>query len=408
MSAFTGHPRGAQGAATADRTNGQGPAGSAQPTQLEVNPRRVVNPLGVGMLVIAALLLVSVIELWPLVEQPVTTTTGQTPPASAAKAVKMIFGLFTLRLDREQALILLVLLISATGSFVHIATSFSSFVGNRQYYARWTWWYVLRVVVGTALALILYFAIRGGFMSANASGSDVNAYGIAAIAGLTGLFSKQATDKLREVFETLFKVSGDAGDAQRKDGLDNPKPILSRIEPATALVGTQSPTISLHGTGFSSASIVRVGGKDQQTHFVNSTALSATLSSDHVSTPGDLDVTVFTPEPGGGVSQPLPFHVVAAPSPEPAVTSVDPAEIDAGAAPGSITVRGTGFTSSSTIVVDGVDVATGYVSNTALTFTPDAGKLAQPGTIQVSVVTPPPGGGTSGALALTVRAPVVE
>jgi hypothetical protein len=35
---------------------------------------------------------------------------------------------------------------------------------------------------------------------------DLSPYGVAAVAGLAGLFSKQATDKLREVFETLFKT----------------------------------------------------------------------------------------------------------------------------------------------------------------------------------------------------------
>jgi hypothetical protein len=35
---------------------------------------------------------------------------------------------------------------------------------------------------------------------------NLSPHGIAAIAGLDGMFSKQATGKLREVFETLFKT----------------------------------------------------------------------------------------------------------------------------------------------------------------------------------------------------------
>jgi hypothetical protein len=45
-------------------------------------------------------------------------------------------------------------------------------------------------------------------------------YGIAAISGLVGLFSKQATDKLREVFDTAFRVNK-GGDSERADNLDS-------------------------------------------------------------------------------------------------------------------------------------------------------------------------------------------
>ena len=41
-------------------------------------------------------------------------------------------------------------------------------------------------------------------------------FGIAGLSGLVGMFSKQAIDKLREVFETLFKTTEDD---KRKDKL---------------------------------------------------------------------------------------------------------------------------------------------------------------------------------------------
>ncbi len=47
---------------------------------------------------------------------------------------------------------------------------------------------------------------RGGLIGASTGAEALSPYGIAAIAGLAGLFAKQATDKLREVFETLFKT----------------------------------------------------------------------------------------------------------------------------------------------------------------------------------------------------------
>lgn len=134
-------------------------------------------------------------------------------------------------LNSESRLILLVLTVGALGSYVHTATSFVSYVGNRSFFASWTWWYVLRPFIGMALAIIFYFVIRGGLMGNVASAADISPYGIAAVAGLVGMFSKQATDKLEELFNNLFKTSERAGDAQRGDKLGSNQPIRDVMIP---------------------------------------------------------------------------------------------------------------------------------------------------------------------------------
>jgi len=48
--------------------------------------------------------------------------------------------------------------------------------------------------------------VRGGLIGGSTGADALSPYGVAAIAGLAGLFSKQATDKLREVFENLFRT----------------------------------------------------------------------------------------------------------------------------------------------------------------------------------------------------------
>jgi len=122
-------------------------------------------------------------------------------------------------------LLLLVIIIGALGSSVHAATSFASFVGNRTIVKSWYWWYILRPFIGMALALVFYFVVRGGFLSVGADSSAINLYGIAALAGLVGMFSKQATDKLRELFDNIFKTK--QGDELRKDKLDENLPVDS-------------------------------------------------------------------------------------------------------------------------------------------------------------------------------------
>jgi hypothetical protein len=134
----------------------------------------------------------------------------------------------------ESRILLLVMLTGALGSFIHAATSFVSFVGNRRLILSWRWWYVLRPFIGMALAVIFYCVIRGGFLSVGADTAEINYFGIAAVSGLVGMFSKNASDKLREVFDNLFKV--ERGDKDRKDKLENDLPVTERMLAANKII----------------------------------------------------------------------------------------------------------------------------------------------------------------------------
>ena len=76
----------------------------------------------------------------------------------------------------------------------------------------------MRPFIGSALAVIVYFVLRGGLIAGEAGAGNVSPYGVAAMAALAGMFSKQATDKLREVFENLFKTT-QTPDQHRSDKL---------------------------------------------------------------------------------------------------------------------------------------------------------------------------------------------
>lgn len=196
-----------------------------------------VASLGVLLMVIGISLISLVIAMWPIVADATTRPTGEEQTFDWLG--------FTYHLTPDAALILLVVLVSALGSFVHAATSFADYVGNRQLKISWVWWYLLRVLVGSALALIFYFAVRGGFFANDASSGAVNPYGIAAVSGLVGLFSKQATDKLREIFDTAFRVSEGDGDAARDDSLDGSKAVttaMTTTETVSAATTTTEPT----------------------------------------------------------------------------------------------------------------------------------------------------------------------
>jgi hypothetical protein len=129
---------------------------------------------GFYLIVLNLVLLYLLIRIWP----------GK--PSDGLIHVTIIHKYFERDLDLETVYLSLVALVGALGAFIHLATSFTEFLGNRTFIASWKWWYALRPFIGSALALMVYFA---------------------ALAGLAGMFSKQATDKLREVFENLFKTT---------------------------------------------------------------------------------------------------------------------------------------------------------------------------------------------------------
>jgi hypothetical protein len=199
-------------------------------------PSLTVPSLGLFLVTIAAGLSFFVYVLWPEISQ------GPDGKLAWAKSVR-VFGTAEapISLSSEARLILLVMLAGALGSYVHAATSFVTYVGNRTLRASWTWWYLLRPVIGMVLALIFYFVIRGGLLSAGAAASEVSPFGIAAVAALVGMFSKQATDKLQEVFDNLFRTKAGEGDDQRRDKLTSRISVTEKMIPANKITALTIP-----------------------------------------------------------------------------------------------------------------------------------------------------------------------
>jgi hypothetical protein len=202
-------------------------------------------------------------------------------------------GPFSITLEHsfEVRLLLLVLLAGALGSYIHATTSFVDYVGNRKLSANWVWWYLLRPYVGMTLALLFYFVVRGGFISVSAGGEDMNPFGIAALAGLVGMFSKQATDKLSEVFKTLFRAAEGEGDDKRKDSLvSNPPPGISGITPRQGPTSGGTP-VTLTGAAFVKGANVTFGGEPATSVIISGpTSLTATTPPHEA---GTVDIEVI-------------------------------------------------------------------------------------------------------------------
>lgn len=89
-------------------------------------------------------------------------------------------------------------------------------------------------------------------------------------------------------------------------------------------------------------------------------------------------------------------------NPVPVIGSMSPALAIAGSAAFTLTVNGSGFTSTSSVYWGTSSLATQYVSATKLTAQVAATNAASAGITSISVQTPAPGGGTSGSLQFEV------
>jgi len=233
------------------------------------------------LLLAAAGLLYALVKLWP--------TVGADGKWTNPVLVTWIAG--QTALSDDMRLLLIVICAGALGSFIHAATSFVDYVGNRRFVQSWIVWYFMRLPIGSVLAVVLYVTLRGGLITANASSGTVSPYGMAAVAALAGMFSKQATDKLNEVFTTLFKTAD--GDSARKDKLGTSLKAVS-ITPAQVSAGAATK-LTISGSGFEAASIVRVNGQAKPTTFVNDTNLIVELTATDLAAPGALPISVHNP-----------------------------------------------------------------------------------------------------------------
>lgn len=116
------------------------------------------------------------------------------------------------RIHLNTILLILVAAMGFLGNMVHIASSFTSFVGNGTFEERWILWYFVKPFTAAGLAVLVYFVIRAGFMGAGSDAGSINLYGVLALSALTGLFTDNATLKLKEVFDVIFKPKDERGD----------------------------------------------------------------------------------------------------------------------------------------------------------------------------------------------------
>ncbi|MFF4258016.1 hypothetical protein ACFY1L_43215 [Streptomyces sp. NPDC001663] len=165
-------------------------------------PRDVVVLIAV-LLVLTVTLGTVLVQAWP----PPAAVNGAAPHADRIRILFWVPGLL-----RDTRLFLVVACAGGLGALIHVLRSVYEYVGDRKLRRSWITMYLLEPFVGAVLALVVYCVLRGGLTTSMASSSDINPYGVTAVAALVGMFSRQTVDKLHAVFNTLLTPPQDSPD----------------------------------------------------------------------------------------------------------------------------------------------------------------------------------------------------
>lgn len=142
----------------------------------------------------------------PAVAQTAPTTTPAPSPGKA-RAFGRDFEVWD-----EVRLLWIVILAGALGSLIHALRSVYWYIGNRNLVRSWLAKYLVMPFAGSALAVMFYFVIRGGFFSPQSDFSQTSPFGFAALSAMVGLFSEQAVLKLKQVAETVLSKPEEGAD----------------------------------------------------------------------------------------------------------------------------------------------------------------------------------------------------
>lgn len=280
----------------------------AEKEKAEKTNRVIGRALATYLLIVAGLASWGLVQIFPQTQTSISNAgTGSTGQAITT----LVFGKITLfgwqiPAREESGLILLALLSGTLGSFLHAGQSLASYIGNKQFENSWFWWYVLRPPMGAVLGVLFYFVIQAGLTS---TPQTVSPYRVVALAGLAGWFSKQATDKLAEIFDSVFKTEKKPERKHKLEGAE--PPTITNVEPNPIPIATPAKEvpIKIAGTRFVQGAKVSLGGVTLPSVLQSEGELSATIPAALLPTAGtDLDLIVTNPDAQAAPSLPFKIH----------------------------------------------------------------------------------------------------
>lgn len=164
------------------------------------------------------------------------------------------------------------------------------------------------------------------------------------------------------------------------------------------------------GAGFTNrlqASLSGTGLTVNSVSFTNPTTFVMNVTASGTATLGARNLTVTNPDGQTSVGNAM-LTVTSSGAPVPTLTSISPISKVTLSPTFTLTVNGSNFVSTSKVQWNGSDRSTTFVNSGQLTATIDAIDLVSQGNFPVQVVTPAPGGGTSGSASFSVTRTTVN
>lgn len=162
-------------------------------------------------------------------------------------------------------------------------------------------------------------------------------------------------------------------------------------------------------TAQTSTCAATVSGTGSYSSAVSWSAIGGTVTSAGVFTPSGTETATITATSTQDPSKSGSANVTLTPNPAPAVAAISPNSIGMGDAGFTLSVVGSNFISSSKAQWNGIEVGPITLTGSELlTVQIPASAVATSGPHFVTVVNPPPGGGTSNSLSFAVPCPIPE
>jgi hypothetical protein len=183
----------------------------------------------------------------------------------------------------------------------------------------------------------------------------------------------------------------------------NPVPNITSITPNAVNSGGSDFQLTVNGANFINGSRISINGISRQTTFMSSAELKTTIFRNDILNRGQLNISVTTPQPGGGATPQIPLIIGDPANLQPALSTISPNLVGEGGSAFKLKVTGMRFIPGSIVRLDNVARATTFVSSTQLTASIPASDLIRAKIFSVQVFNQEPGGGVSTTAMLEVR-----
>jgi trimeric autotransporter adhesin len=194
--------------------------------------------------------------------------------------------------------------------------------------------------------------------------------------------------------------------------INYPAPSIALLIPPSKNAGDPTFTLTVTGYKFTPSSQILWNGSPQFLPFFQSiNEITGQVPAALIQNPGTVLISVFTPQPGGGVTTTLPFAINPRTTPVPSISSLSPTSVQAGSSGFTLLITGSNFVAESTVTINGVNRAPNVVNSSELEVQMSPSDVAVAGQVQIAVVNPEgpstaPGGGSSTPVNLPVTNPV--